>query len=149
MAKIDKYLMTVRVVLDDGFVDSLRDVMADELKSASRKWMVRMSSQDSDAVYAHALAQLRRRVTDMAHTQWDMSDMVVLKLEYPNSVTLTVPGQSKFHDLSLLRMKDGWTLYDEPNDDSVVLKDIKDRLQDEMKTWLRTAVFYGVGSYSE
>lgn len=149
--KIDNSKMLVHLKLETNFTEIIDQTMEDEFEIASKKWNVYLNTDDHDIIMYHSRNQLRRKVSEMARLPWDMSDRMTIKVNSPQKgVEITLPSpKARTSTTKLLQTRDGWEIDDEKRDESVKLADFREHIQQCVLTWARTAVFYGVGSFTQ
>lgn len=141
--------MVVHLDLENNFLATVEEAMEDEFDLACKRWKVRLNGEDHDVVMKHSLSQLRRKVTEVAKANWDLSDRLNVRVVSPRpDMELTLPNP-KAHSSStrFIFVRDGWEVDDERREESVRISDFRDHMQRSILDWARTAVFYGVGSY--
>lgn len=141
--------MILKINLSKNFIKSIKKTMEDELEIATKKWNIRLSEDERNNVIFHSINQLQQKVQAHTRLQWDLSDILTVKVNSIKEGEVIIPDKSlKGPKIpSLIKTKDGWTVDDEDRDQAIHLSKFHTYFQDLMHTWARTAVFYGVGSY--
>lgn len=142
--------MIIHVDLTENFFDILLDEMEKEMEVSCRKWELRLNQEEKETVIEHSIKQVKRKVSENIRTLWDLSDVLTVKVnsqKRPIEIRLPAP-EAESSKIKLFYTKDGWEIDQEMQDDAVRLADFAEHLEKLIKTWARTAVFYGVGSYA-
>lgn len=152
--KKDNAKMLIHLDLGENFLDILKEVMADEFEISCRKWNVRPNTEDKNYIFTHSIRQVRRKVSTNARTNWDLSDHLTIKVNSyqreANEVSLPDDTLELQNNLpTLINTRDGWEIDYEESLEAVALKDFHQFMKDKIKFWTRTAVFYGVGSFTQ
>lgn len=144
-------MSTLHIIINlpEDFLKHLQKEINDELAIAQRKWKIQLDAKQKTHVRKAALTQLASKVSSLAHSNWDLGDKLLInvpggdgRIELPK----TVKGANA--NLSLVLSKKGWEVIEEEADIAVGINDFHGSIIDNLNTWVRTAVFYGVGSYS-
>ena len=142
--------MIIHVDLTEDFISILLDEMEDEFDLSCRKWDVRLNQDEKERVLEHSLKQVKRKTSENIKTLWDLSDTLTVKVnsqKRPIEIRLPAP-EAESSKIKLFYTKDGWEIDQEMQDEAVKLADFAEHIESKIKTWARTAVFYGVGSYA-
>ena len=149
--KAEKTELMVHISLPEQFINIVKETMEDELRVAIRKWGISLKRNEKDAIIKHSVNQLQRKVAESSRCTWDLSDTIRVKIVSNVSAELHLPmdDTSKLTK-KLIKTKDGWKIEedDEAKDDAVMLAEFDQHFIKLINTWSRTAVFYGVGSYT-
>jgi len=143
------------VKLADNYMALIDQAIEDELKTAQRKWGVELSDETIESVKRHSLNQLSMKVDLTLKTSWNFQPFVTLKIKglSKNSSSgplkdLTLPDELKsVPEIALVLGRDGFEVESEPSDGTVDPADLNGYILNRILVWIRTAVFYGVGSY--
>lgn len=140
----------IHLELDKDFIETVKTHMSDEFQLACKKWGLALNNADQDLIISHSLKQLRRKASENARTNWDLSDKISIKVNAmtrANEMTLTSKktGSAKTR---VIYTRDGWEQDQEKRDESVSLSEFRVHIQDLIIQWGKTAVFYGVASFS-
>lgn len=141
----------IHLQVGENFIDEIKSAMNDELIVASRKWGIHLNTEDSDRVINHSMNQLRKKVSESVKTNWDLGAKISVRVNSPKrSSDINLPDKSMSKSKTkLIKARDGWEIEQEPNEDSVLLGEFLEHFKAQIKTWARTAVFYGVASYAQ
>lgn len=139
--------------LPSEFTSTLENAVEDEFTVAERKWGVVLNEEKREVVKRNAYQQLEGKVNAMARHRWTLEDetlRVAIQAPGASGRVITYPlapaEASKLTEAALFA-KETWRLDDEPTVDSIPLSTLDETMLTFMEQWLRTAVFYGVGSY--
>jgi hypothetical protein len=141
----------IHLRLGADFMDEVRAEMENELDVASKKWGIRLNVEDRDLVLKHSLNQLKKKVSESAKHNWDFSPKVSIKVTSPkraSDITLPDPALER-SKVKIIKSRDGWELEQEHSDESVLIGEFHEHFKTRIKTWARTAVFYGVSSFAQ
>lgn len=146
MAK-PKNSLILKIVFTRSFYDTLESAMDDELAIAEKKWRVNLDADEEERIKSLSREQLQAKVTSMARS-WQFGDKTIpLPVPHPNPQTVKLPDDvSKLAGLELMRDKSQWKIAEEDDYDVVDIEDFPRHIEELMTGWIRTAVFYGVGS---
>lgn len=149
--KVEKPELIIHINLPKNFINLVKETMEDEIDISTKKWGVNLNTDDRKLVIKHSLNQLQRKVAESARTVWDLSDTLNVRVSCTkNSGELTLPNPSLKLSSKLSKTKDGWKIEEEDiRDDVVPLINFDKHFEKLIFTWARTAVFYGVGSYTQ
>lgn len=149
--KKDNAKMLVHLNLGENFREKIQDFMEDEFYIACKKWDVKPNTDDKQDIFYHAIRQLRRKVSENARTNWDLSDELTVKINAfkKETIVLELPSPKAVSLKStIISTRDGWEIDQEMNVDAVELKNFCEYMIERIELWARTAVFYGVGSFA-
>jgi len=143
------------VRLADNYMELIDSAIETELKAAQRKWGVDLSEETVELVKRNSLNQLSMKVDLTLKTSWNFQPIVTLKIKGLSKSgssgllkDLTLPDELKsVPDIALVLGRDGFEVESEPSDGTVAPADLNGYILDRILVWIRTAVFYGVGSY--
>lgn len=147
--KISRVMIHLHV--GEKFVKELRETMEDEMVIASKKWNVALSSEKQDHVIDSAFSQLLTKISEVAKVPWRGEPILQIRASNAGSLKkdFSLPAEAKkYRDLSVVRMRDGWTFTSDESDDVVPIPEFYDEFVTMVHQWARTAVFYGVASYT-
>lgn len=140
--------LSIIINLPEDFVKALTKEINDELSVAQRKWKVTLETKDKTLIRKAALAQLGSKVSSLSHSTWDLGDKLLINAA-GGSGSMTLPKKFKNDEHSAIILnKKGWEITDEESSSSIPLPEFYDEFIRTLYTWVRTAVFYGVGSYA-
>lgn len=142
--------MIIHIDLTTNFFDVLLEEMEKELEVACKKWDVNLNQEEKELVFEHSIKQVKRKVSENTKTLWDLSDVLTVKVNSQRRpIEIRLPAkEAETSKIKLFYTKDGWEIDQEMQDDAVRLADFAEHLENLIKRWSRTAVFYGVGSYA-
>jgi len=143
------------VKLADNYMALIDQAIEEELKTSQRKWGVELSDETIELVKRSSLNQLSMKVDLTLKTSWNFQPFVTLKIKglAKSSSTgllkdLTLPDELKsVPAIDLVLGRDGFEVESEPSDGTVSPADLNSYILNRILVWIRTAVFYGVGSY--
>lgn len=143
------------VKLAENYMDLIDKAIEDELKVAQRKWGVDLSEETVELVRRHSLNQLSMKVDLTLKTSWNFQRVVTLKIKGLSKSSgngllkdLNLPDEiDSVPAIELVLGRDGFEVESEPSDGTVLPADLPEYILDRILVWIRTAVFYGVGSY--
>lgn len=142
----------IHLKLGVGFMDEVKAEMEDELKIASKKWGIRLNTEDRDLVLKHSMNQLKKKVSESAKNNWEFTPKISIKVGIPkpraSDITLPDPALDR-SKIRILKSRDGWEMEQELSEESVVIGEFHEHFKSRIKTWARTAVFYGVSSFAQ
>lgn len=153
----------VLVPLSDDLKERMMEAISDELDIAERKWRMTLPSDARSRITDLSVIHLVSKVEQFTghRTRWMMgSDVVNLPIgDMPNRKPFD-DGEMSWDDFVddpvasegyLRRSNAGWNLTEvtDKDDRTTVQKitEFPEFFESQMLEWLRTAVFYGVGSY--
>lgn len=151
MTKKKASILEVTLLLPKNFEKTLENEMEDEIKIASMKWGVRLSKDEKNTVLTSSRIQLANKVSTVAGAPWTLDSSklkVIVATTKRGTFKITLPfvDGSKY-SVNLIRVHHKWQVEQDPNNDSVPIEEFYDSFVSQLKTWARTAVLYGVGSY--
>lgn len=143
--------MLIHVHLGENFYEDLNNEMENALEESSKKWGVHMNYMQKDNIFAHAQNQLKEKVISNVKHNWDMSNIVTVRVNsHKPGIEFLLPSEeANTSNIQLFYTREGWTIDQESQDDSILLKDFAEYMRNKILTWVNTAVFYGVGSYAQ
>lgn len=142
--------MIIHIDLGTDFLDTVIDTMDNEFDIACKKWEVRLTQSEKENIFDHSIKQVKRKTSENIKTPWDLSDNLIVKVnsqKKPIEIKLPAP-EADSSRIKLFHTRDGWEVDQEMQDDAVTLANFAEHIKSRIKTWARTAVFYGVGSYA-
>lgn len=143
------------VKLADNYMELIDEAIEDELKTAQRKWGVDLSDETIESIKRHSLNQLSMKVDLSLKTSWNFQPSVTLKIKGLSKTSgntllrdLNLPEElSSVPAIDLVLGRDGFEVESEPSDNTVAPSELDGYILSRILTWIRTAIFYGVGSY--
>lgn len=137
--------------LPSDFVKTLAAEAEDEITIAENKWGVILDNDQRERVKFYAIKQLDNRVSRFSGSSWRVGDseLPVKIAEFAASKKIVrLPALKEADDqYPLTRIRDGIGLAKEDSENIFVSADLQEFLETLIKKWLRTGVYYGVGSY--
>lgn len=151
MKKVNNYL-DLTLKLPKNFKRVIQEEMLDEYAIALNKWGLHLNSDDKQKILDSSIQQLIGKVNNVSGSEWDIETdelNVIVSMTKTGQTSIDLPStEAENYNVKLIRAHDGWRVDNDPNTDAVHIKDFYDFIIQQVKTWARTAVFYGVGSYS-
>lgn len=164
--KPKKIEITFKLASKD-IVDEIRQAGLDELAVAERKWKVRLSEEEKAQLLGLSILQLQEKVShsfEKTTKPWQLGSDLTAKfhnsfdvegsfIASKGKLTSSKSVQKLKKKAWLYREYTGaWSIREEANEEypdlSVPLEESLEFIVETLKTWMRTAVFYGVGSYA-
>lgn len=147
-------MATLVISLPEGFSSKIMEEMNKEIVVAQRKWDVFLVPDARQEILDHSMIQLERKVTAVCKHQWNTNNehvrvVLTTKTDYTGPRNISLPqDEAEVGDIQLVRGHNEWLITDEPTSEAIAMADFSQRLLELILTWGRTAVFYGVGSYT-
>lgn len=142
---------TVRVMLQlpSDYFEKLDEIFEDEFVIAQKKWGITLDEHQKQKIYQNSFFQWREKVATVSKNPVDRTY---------NRVTFNIRTQDEFLEdyvlpkkhkvnIPLMDVQAGWTVGREEGKPFVYVNDFYDFMVEKFEKWMRTAVFYGVGSY--
>lgn len=143
--------ITIHLHVGETFVKDLRRTMEDEMEIAARKWYVDITGSKHQKIIEESFVQLFQKIYEVTKNKWEGEDVIEIRASNASPMVkdFHLPRDTEtYHYLRLVRMRDGWTFTNEDSDGSVFVRDFAQVFTDLIHEWARTAVFYGVASYT-
>lgn len=141
----------VVATLPEKFDEILESIIAEELIRAQNTWGVRLSEEEKTRVIQSTHRQLESKVFSAMESEWVMGQrdisVWVRGEEIDATCYLPINDDSTYADMRVVRKRNFWEISHENTDAVVSLNDIPDQIIGLMKDWVRTGIYYGVGSY--
>lgn len=151
-----KYRLTTYVSLPAKFSETIQKAIDSEILVAQKKWAVTLTEEQRLYVSQMSRVQLEQRVSAMARVSWSSqmgSQVPVSIADAPSDNDSRFPSldlEKTVGDVYLTRNNTVWSLTEtKEGDDSIHARDFAQYYQNLLLTWVRTATFYAVGSYSD
>lgn len=143
--------MIIHVDLGQDFVETIRKDMEQAFDEAVKKWGVFVNFKQKEAIFTHSIRQVQAKTSENAKNNWDLSDHLTIRaISVRSGIEISLPSPEAANvKTKLFYTRDGWEVDQENNEESVALNDFADYIRNKIRTWVRTAVFYGVGSYAQ
>lgn len=143
------------VSLADNYMDLIENALNDEIAIAQRKWGVELGDEALESIKRHSLNQLSMKVDLTLKTSWNFQQVVTLKIKGLSKSSSTgllkdlkLPAEiKKVPQIKLVLARDGFEVESESSDNTVDPSELPDYILNKILIWVRTGVFYGVGSY--
>ena len=117
----------------------------------SYEWVQRWDDATLVTIREQAFAQLESRVSTVANNEWMYTDenlmITVFSEDYPESTTVLDGNSSPNVHYYFTRARNEWLTNTDPSSENVSIEKFYETNIRLIETWLRTAVFYCVGSY--
>lgn len=140
--------LTVKVKIGKVFIKELNNAVEDEFKKAVDKWGVTLSNDEKKDLIVKSFEQLQSRIEAISKNPWKIGESIVYTIPGATGEYELPSKESKSSGVMLVRASDGWKASSEPKKgDPIPLGTFHKVAKEEITNWLRTAVFYGVGSY--
>lgn len=139
--------LTISIKFPKGFFDELTKEIDDELAIAQKKWKYTLAKEEIAEVKKASQEQLRLKVSGLAKSEWTFGGKLIINATGASDFLEITPRFKEERAYGIVLNKNGWLATSEESDSVVQLKDFYQSLVTTLTTWLRTAVFYGVGSY--
>lgn len=144
--------LEVTLSLPKNFHQEIADIMHQEFVQANKKWGLSLNSDHEAQIAEKAWKQLTNKVSSVARRPWEPTSQTLVVMVSTNKkgvFKLTLPSkEAAKYTVALVRAHDEWRVEQDPNHEAVKLSDFYEYFTEEVKTWARTAIFYGVGSYT-
>lgn len=146
MAKPKKSL-TLEIELTPAFYKNLEAAMHDEMFIAQGKWKTKINTEDQALIMSHSKNQLQTKALAMAKP-WQYGDeSISIVIAHPRSRHVKLPeAVSELDGVALFRPKSLWEIAEDGADEAVDVENFVPCVESLLTEWIRTAVFYGVGS---
>lgn len=144
-----KNKIKIVIQLPHNFKETLKKEMTEELKIAQKKWEVVLSLLDKERIFECSFEQLEEKTGVVFGDKWNLSDNITVLINSLTSreVIYINEDSSIKEELFFIRKSGGWEVTDELFPERVNINHLRDKVIELLKSWSRTAVFYGVGSY--
>lgn len=155
MANAAASRIAFHVSLADNYMDLIENALNDEIAIAQRKWGVELGDEALESIKRHSLNQLSMKVDLTLKTSWNFQQVVTLKIKGLSKSSSTgllkdlkLPAEiKKVPQIKLVLARDGFEVESESSDNTVDPSELPDYILNKILIWVRTGVFYGVGSY--
>ena len=128
------------VKLPENYSNILETSIIDEMEKACRKWDVELVPDEREKVANSAMQQLFDKASHNFGNIWKGGQEVFINID--------THSEKLEHNSTILRQGNGFIESTEPDHNNVPVSELGGYLCDLISSWVRTAVFYGVGSYS-
>lgn len=148
--KKNSIALLVNIHLPKKFIEKIRSEMDKEIESASDKYDFFIDSVKRSIIIDNSLEQLQRKTLEIFKVEWDLSDIIHIKVNSDVSSEIDLPNEkAKTSPIKFIRLTDAWELDNENRENTVMIKDFDKEIEKNLIEWGKTAVFYGVASYSK
>ena len=110
------------------------------MEKACRKWDVELVPDEREKVANSAMQQLFDKASHNFGNIWKGGQEVFINID--------THSEKLEHNSTILRQGNVFIESTEPDHNNVPVSELGGYLCDLLSSWVRTAVFYGVGSYS-
>lgn len=143
--------MIIHVDLGKNFVDTIHKDMDKAFDEATKKWGVYINFKEKEAIFTHSIRQVQAKTSENAKNNWDLSDQLTIRaISIRSGIEISLPSPEADNvKTKLFYTRDGWEVDQENHEESIPLNEFADFIRNKIRTWVQTAVFYGVGSYSQ
>ena len=146
-------IMQLVVTFSDDFPEKLSQVIKDEMEVASRKWGVDLYGDNKQIIADNSITQVLRKVSKISGSRWlDFSDSkLIVNVETEKSSQPSIEifeNSTHLPPIKLAKIHEQFIVNNDPNKETVSLDEFYAYFTDQIEKWLRTAVFYGVGSFA-
>ena len=128
------------VKLPENYSNILETSIIDEMEKACRKWDVELVPDEREKVASSAMQQLFDKASHNFGNVWKGGQEVFINID--------THSERLEHNSAILRQGNVFIESTEPDRSNVPVSELGGYLCDLLSSWVRTAVFYGVGSYS-
>lgn len=128
------------VKLPENYSNILETSIIDEMEKACRKWDVELVPDECEKVASSAMQQLFDKASHNFGNVWKGGQEVFINID--------THSERLEHNSTILRQGNRFIESTEPDRSNVPVGELGSYLCDLLSSWVRTAVFYGVGSYS-
>lgn len=140
----------IHITLPEDYKDQLDEVFDDEFTIAQEKWGVKLNEYQREKIYTNSFLQWQGKASYVSKNPIDLtSNILTFNIRNPSKIMpdYTLPKKYK-ENPPLMEIQVGWVFGKEEGKPYVLLNDFYDYVLARAEKWLRTAVFYGVGSYA-
>lgn len=143
----------VVITLPSNFSDELDREMNEEIRIASRKWSVKTTPEQRNRIKEVTLAQLNGKAEAVFRSplRLDIDQAVVVVSSAEDRELRLVVGQA-YDDSELspiVKVHSNYAESTEPTDGQFGYGDLPGIVENLLRTWVRTGIFYAIGSMSE
>lgn len=142
------------VALPQDYMDQIESAIKAELKVSQQKWGVSLSQETQESVRKHSVNQLTLKVDSTLKTSWEFKPEISLRIKGLTKGSggftsdLNIPEDAEqVNGIRLILAREGYEVDEEDSDGALNAEDLPAKLLEAIIKWLRTAIFYGVGSY--
>lgn len=140
----------IRVDLGKDFSSHVHSDMEKEFSISERKWGLSLDAEKKNTVFNNAVAQLEDKVSAVFDNPWEISNSLIMSVKAYKNIEISVPDERlQGSSLCLLRRRDGWEVDTENTIGATNINRIPEVVKKEIRSWAKTAIFYGVGSYGD
>lgn len=153
IARVEKSAEVV-FSLPQGFANKVVKAITEEISISERKWGVNITSEQRQEILEHSVLQLENKVFATFKKAWRYKEpriRVCLStgLEYAGPRQVALPeDKSNCDDILVIRGHNELIISNEPSSASFKMNNLPAEVQNMIITWIRTAAFYGVASYT-
>lgn len=157
MAVKNTFSNFITVVVTSEYLRELKREANEEMKISIKKWKVDEKDLPKRQILENSFNQLRIKVEETTNIPWNENDknivIQVLSKESDKFGNITLKKNTKVkEDIKntniVFNISKGYITIDPNIKKGVSLDEFYEFFTESIKKWIRTAVFYGVGSYS-
>lgn len=140
----------INITLPEHYVDDLKLAAYEEMRTASTKYKLNLTSEEKDNIFYHSFKQLEFKVKEIARTDWEIGQKKVsIRVDHYEELEIDIPKDLSSHmNKSVLRESKKCSFDYENNKGSIPLNELQSEIMTMLDKFLRTAIMYGVGSYA-
>lgn len=148
----NKSKLEVNITMPVGYKKKvLNEIINDEISIAERKWQVKTTNEEKEIILEHSFKQLEARVQEVFKTDWTVdskNSVFIFNSDKDLSINIPFKSSDEYSELSFLKLRNCWEVDNDNRAEAVNAKDLYSSILKEIESWLRTAVFYSVASFS-
>lgn len=148
----NKSKLEVNITMPVGYKKKvLNEIINDEISIAERKWQVNTTNEEKEIILEHSFKQLEARVQEVFKTDWTVdskNSVFIFNSDKDLSINIPFKSSDEYAELSFLKLRNCWEVDNDNRAEAVSAKDLYSSILEEIESWLRTAVFYSVASFS-
>lgn len=152
MAKMQR--PEIYVELPDDFSDRIYRAIDEEFPVAIRAWGVSISEDQREDVTVYAIEQLKEKMSVIFYYDWNFTQRIHIRVRKDGGLigarAIPYPTDNENDNAITYHIKgDGVRVESEMLPENLVKgEELPSVLMEKIEGWIRTAVYYGVGSYS-
>lgn len=147
----------ITIIVTSEYLRELKREANDEMEIAIKKWKVDEKNIPKRQILENSFNQLKIKVEETTNIPWDTETKNIIiqvsSQENDKIGNITLKKNTKIKEELknkniVFNISKGYITIDPKIKKGVTIEEFYDFFTDSIKKWLRTAVFYGVGSYS-
>jgi len=140
----------VNIKLENSFLNSFERIMDDEMAIAEKKWNLSLNTEKRNLIKSNAKIQLSRKVSEISHIEWKLENELCIRMNSLKEYETFHLPDKKYDSCktSFILLRDGWEVDFEGREEAINVSQFDTFMKNSIEKWLRTAVYYGVGSYA-